>query len=259
MGIPAFFGVDFVKRFFAFLLILAVIAIMAPFGAAAEDNEVCVVIDGKEYSAHIGDVVSYCYLLDIGGIDARKGSLSGMVTEVEGAVTYNTDSLRLVTALEEDEDGNYPAFPALVKGNLTVNTRENRIKYNAVRLKGYSFGEKTALVRLDFEVIGKDAASIGNHIRNLGSGEVKLIYLDEELVAPKTSSEAEIYCIGDVDTDGAITIIDATYIQMFVAEMKELSSVQRLLAEFNGDREIVIDDATCIQRMIADLDYTTYR
>ncbi len=59
--------------------------------------------------------------------------------------------------------------------------------------------------------------------------------------------------IGDVDMDGKVTVMDATAIQMHLAEIKELSGEQLLLADANKDGRATILDATHIQQFLAEI------
>lgn len=58
---------------------------------------------------------------------------------------------------------------------------------------------------------------------------------------------------GDADLDGAISILDATKIQMYCAAIEELSDTQLLTADANANGTVSIMDATHIQRYIAEL------
>ena len=49
--------------------------------------------------------------------------------------------------------------------------------------------------------------------------------------------------IGDVNGDGKVTIDDATMIQKAVAELVELDDTQKKAADTNGDGNVTIDDA----------------
>lgn len=60
--------------------------------------------------------------------------------------------------------------------------------------------------------------------------------------------------IGDVDGDGAVNIMDATAIQRWLAELRELSGRALLMGDANLDGSTDIMDATRIQRWLADLD-----
>ena len=57
---------------------------------------------------------------------------------------------------------------------------------------------------------------------------------------------------GDVDGNGAITINDATIIQRAVAEMKQLSAFQTELADVDGDGSVTVQDVTCVQDYLAE-------
>lgn len=57
--------------------------------------------------------------------------------------------------------------------------------------------------------------------------------------------------VGDVDGDGVVTILDATYLQKYLAEYDDFSNVKLEAADINGDGLITIVDATLIQNMLA--------
>lgn len=58
--------------------------------------------------------------------------------------------------------------------------------------------------------------------------------------------------LGDVDNDGTVTILDATTIQLFLAEMRVLS-FNETAADTDSSGDVDITDATRIQRFIAEL------
>ena len=58
---------------------------------------------------------------------------------------------------------------------------------------------------------------------------------------------------GDIDGDGVISIDDATLIQMYIADLREFTPNQKLIADVNLDGGIDITDVTLIQMYIADL------
>lgn len=59
---------------------------------------------------------------------------------------------------------------------------------------------------------------------------------------------------GDANTDGKVNIRDATYIQKFVANLVEFTSLENLRAEANFDGKVNIRDATYIQKLLAGLE-----
>ena len=70
-------------------------------------------------------------------------------------------------------------------------------------------------------------------------------------VTPATGTAQGI--LGDVDNDGEVTIIDATAIQRYLADLKPLSDDAIARGKVCGNAELSILDATSIQRKLADL------
>lgn len=62
------------------------------------------------------------------------------------------------------------------------------------------------------------------------------------------------YTNGDVNLDGSLTIIDATFIQKGLANLYVMTDEQSALADVDLDGKITVTDATKIQRIIANLD-----
>lgn len=59
--------------------------------------------------------------------------------------------------------------------------------------------------------------------------------------------------IGDADKDGDLTILDATHIQLYKAELIEESEIDLTVSDYDQDGEVTILDATAIQRRLAGL------
>ena len=64
--------------------------------------------------------------------------------------------------------------------------------------------------------------------------------------------EDEPIYLGDVDGDGGVSIIDATYIQRHLAEIPVFVYIESA-ADTDGDGSVTIIDATCIQRYLVQL------
>ena len=60
------------------------------------------------------------------------------------------------------------------------------------------------------------------------------------------------WLLGDADLDGEVTVLDATAIQRYLAEL--LDHINKKTADVDGDQDITILDATGIQRWLAELD-----
>lgn len=61
------------------------------------------------------------------------------------------------------------------------------------------------------------------------------------------------FMLGDVNGDGDITIMDATAIQLHIAQLEMLPEDKLACADTDGDGKIAIMDATQIQLFIAQL------
>lgn len=63
----------------------------------------------------------------------------------------------------------------------------------------------------------------------------------------------EIKLVGDVNNDGVVDVNDATYVQMYAADMIEFSDEQKLAGDVNRDGVVDVNDATYIQMYAAEL------
>ena len=59
--------------------------------------------------------------------------------------------------------------------------------------------------------------------------------------------------LGDVDGDGNVSIIDATYIQRFIADIEIPFYLDNMVSDIDGDGQVTIIDATFIQRYLSGL------
>ena len=65
---------------------------------------------------------------------------------------------------------------------------------------------------------------------------------------------AKIFAIGDVNSDGDISVVDATLVQKYIVGLENLTDLQKKSADVNDDNEISVVDATLIQKYIVGLD-----
>ena len=68
------------------------------------------------------------------------------------------------------------------------------------------------------------------------------------------TQNVEIFPIGDVNSDGDISVVDATLVQKYIVGLEKLTDLQKKSAEVNGDGEISVVDATLSQKYIVGLD-----
>lgn len=59
---------------------------------------------------------------------------------------------------------------------------------------------------------------------------------------------------GDADSDGIITIVDATTVQKYIVSLIDPTAVDQQIADVDGDGIVTIMDATAIQKYIVGLD-----
>lgn len=65
---------------------------------------------------------------------------------------------------------------------------------------------------------------------------------------------AKIFAIGDVNSDGDISVVDATLVQKYIVGLENLTDLQKKSADVNDNNEISVVDATLIQKYIVGLD-----
>ena len=61
---------------------------------------------------------------------------------------------------------------------------------------------------------------------------------------------AQEYFLGDIDGDGEVSVLDATYIQKYIA-LLPVPEYELAAADTEGDGEISVLDATLIRKWIA--------
>lgn len=64
---------------------------------------------------------------------------------------------------------------------------------------------------------------------------------------------AKIFAIGDVNSDGDISVVDATLVQKYIVGLENLKDFQKKSADVNYNNEISVVDATLIQKYIVGL------
>ena len=74
--------------------------------------------------------------------------------------------------------------------------------------------------------------------------------------ADNTSDSSAI--VGDVDGDGLVTVVDATLIQKYAAQLIGTDKLNVTTADINLNKKVNIDDATKVQLYAAGLPNTSY-
>lgn len=85
----------------------------------------------------------------------------------------------------------------------------------------------------------------------------KNAHVDREYTVIVTNSDvirnAKIFAIGDVNSDGDISVVDATLVQKYIVGLENLTDLQKKSADVNDNNEISVVDATLIQKYIVGL------
>ncbi len=124
-----------------------------------------------------------------------------------------------------------------------------------IKLKGL---EENALYSLSFQdrtsqnvtLTGKQLMSSGITVTGMSS-----VYDSEIIWIDKVGEKEPVkYLVGDTDLDGDITVIDATSIQLHIAELKALSETSLLCADVDINGDVNILDASMIQRYLAQIE-----
>lgn len=106
------------------------------------------------------------------------------------------------------------------------------------------------------EVISKNNLTENSFITFLDSGKYSVrIISDNNVVSDSMDFEIEYkdQLIGDVNSDGIVSIADATELQKHLANIIDFDDEQLDVADTNGDGSVSIADATQIQKYLAQL------
>ncbi|MBQ8057466.1 MAG: hypothetical protein IJ275_03920 [Ruminococcus sp.] len=103
-------------------------------------------------------------------------------------------------------------------------------------------------------VMGTSAAEI-----NIAPTSTLQLFYSDEPYADITPMNGYVYgYIGDSDDDGDISVLDATAIQLFAAQLSDLSEDGLYLADVDFDDDISVLDATEIQLFVAQMSENPY-
>ena len=87
--------------------------------------------------------------------------------------------------------------------------------------------------------------------------DAQKVLIDADTLQKLTDDEAAInsfVLLGDADGDGDISILDATFIQRYLADFDLTVPFNENAADVDGDDDISILDAAFIQRFLVDMD-----
>lgn len=167
-------------------------------------------------------------------------------------LSYDTSKLKFVSASMPNVDGF--AFEentaGLVKGNFTT-------------LNFANFSTEKDFVKATFKVLGSGTTTANLNVKVLGvryNGANKYLVDDgtAQTVSGVTTSKSTVISgnsvmLGDVNSDGIISVADATLVQKHAAEMITLEGDALVAADTSKDGVISVADATLIQKFAAEM------
>lgn len=197
-----------------------------------------------------------------------------------------------VTHIGEQAIGYYPvdpddpfSYPEVIPNFVIYGTSgteaqtyadRNGIQFNSIAsgttvkgtAKSYLSADDTVTIQLvKSGVVAYETTVKGNSADYSISGVANGIYTmrvskkshaDREYTVKVSSADVtqnvEIFPIGDVNSDGDISVVDATLVQKYIVGLEKLTDLQKKSAEVNGDGEISVVDATLIQKYIVGLE-----
>lgn len=191
------------------------------------------------------------------------------VVDGQWAVKYDSSKLKFNMA-DNKADGKQTIMPS--QSNLIHNAYSNVIKGVFTNPQAPTQYNGDTFISLTFEVIGSGTASVYLDTQYLTLGYVKGNKLNQASVVnnskvcdvtgiagfEKVSVNASTafvgdVTLGDVNMDGDITVIDATEVQKYVAQLVAFTNDQFTAADVDHDSTITVKDATTIQKFIVNL------
>lgn len=116
--------------------------------------------------------------------------------------------------------------------------------------------------QVNFTVVLKDGYTLSGvsategtykNIKDLGDNTYRITKINAGTTVTITTEESETpsgYILGDADSDGIVTILDATWIQRALAGIGAPAGFNEAAADVDGDGDVTILDATYLQRYL---------
>ena len=118
--------------------------------------------------------------------------------------------------------------------------------------------------QVNFTIVLKDGYTLDSvtadgaykNLKDLGDNTYRVTKITGAVTVSVTTTESETasYILGDADSDGDVTIIDATYIQRALVGITVTSDFTEAAADVDGDGDMTILDVTLIQRYLVGID-----
>ena len=191
----------------------------------------------------------------------RVGLNAGDVKIMNGQVQLTYDSSKLTFDpyyTDEMESVEEYCFPAsIVDASIVMNYGvPNIISYNFTKAQGVALFNNTdkLFARFRFKATAPGTTEINHVIQYMINVNEERIYYKNEPVAEMAPVEAvtvesAVGCIGDIDGDGEISILDATYMQRVSAGVD--LSYDAEMSDVTGDKLVSLKDVVTTRRYLA--------
>ncbi len=141
---------------------------------------------------------------------------------------------------------------AVQGADITVTVDGKTYKTTSDEITGEFTVEATALtsssvIKVD---VKRNGLSSESYSYNMSNGDITGYVPPTNPTTPTTPTTPG-FVLGDVTGDGKVSVDDATYIQKYIADLVSMTSQQQQAANVDGDNEISIKDATEIQKHVS--------
>ncbi len=171
------------------------------------------------------------------------------VSELENTVGYQNITVTYLV-FSETFSVNVIEKPRTMVGIMVLNQPEKQTFYVGEKLD--VTGMVVAAIYDNGDIESIEGYEVGELKDTVGKQTINVNY-NGFVTAFSITVEDKKILVGDVDGDGKVTIIDATYIQRHLAQLATIPEDRLPCADTNKDTRVSILDATQIQRFIAQL------
>ena len=167
-------------------------------------------------------------------------------------MSYDTTKLKFVSAAMPNVDGFAceENTPGLVKGNFyTLNFANFTTEKDFVSATFKILGSGTTTTNFNLEILGVRYANSNKYPVDNGTAQT----VSGVTVTKSTEIKGSDVMLGDVNSDGVVSVADATLVQRHAAEMITLTGDALAAADTSKDGFITVADATLIQQFAAEM------
>ncbi len=136
-------------------------------GPVSNPTRCTITVGNKGYTANVGDTVTYVCNL----------KTPAKIEDIQATVSYDSSMLELV---EKDAD---VMFPVLGIDTIYNTGIQNKILFNAIRLRGYDFTSTDTVVTLDFKVLKKGGTAVSTSMEVISEMGTATNYVNNYVLA----------------------------------------------------------------------------